>query len=321
MFIARRVVAVFVLTCTLAWAAGAAAQATRTWVSGVGDDANPCSRTAPCKTFAGAISKTAAGGEINTLDPGGFGAVTITKSITIGSDPQNGGILSAFSNGVTINAGVNDAVVLRGLTIQGSGNGLNGVRFLAGKSLTLQDCYISGHNTAAPNGTGVNMLPSSGAVSLTITNSAIFNNGVGSDGGGVIIQPTGTASVQAVLSNVTSTGNTVGLRADASQTSGAVRVSITDSAFSGNTNGGVSALTLAGFGFASVSLQNVTSSNNGSGLNANGPGTTVRFSYSSVVGNTIGIQQVNGGVAQSYGNNVIGNISGNDGSWATLPLR
>ena len=61
------------------------AQATRTWVSGVGDDANPCSRTAPCKTFAGAISKTAAGGEINVLDPGGFGAVTITKSITISS--------------------------------------------------------------------------------------------------------------------------------------------------------------------------------------------------------------------------------------------
>src|SRR5216684_8686022 len=59
------------------------AQATRTWVSGVGDDANPCSRTAPCKTFAGAISKTAKGGEIDALDPGGFGAVTITKSITI----------------------------------------------------------------------------------------------------------------------------------------------------------------------------------------------------------------------------------------------
>jgi hypothetical protein len=61
----------------------AQAQATRTWVSGVGDDANPCSRTAPCKTFAGAISKTAPCGEISVLDPGGFGAVTITKSITI----------------------------------------------------------------------------------------------------------------------------------------------------------------------------------------------------------------------------------------------
>jgi len=75
-----------VLLATFAIATSAQAQATRTWVSGVGDDANPCSRTAPCKTFAGAISKTAAGGEISVLDPGGFGAVTITKSITINGD-------------------------------------------------------------------------------------------------------------------------------------------------------------------------------------------------------------------------------------------
>src|SRR5882724_11080869 len=74
--------------------APANAQATRTWVSGVGDDANPCSRTAPCKTFAGAISKTAGGGEINVLDPGGFGGVTITKSITISSTFEAGVLVS-----------------------------------------------------------------------------------------------------------------------------------------------------------------------------------------------------------------------------------
>src|SRR5664279_823389 len=92
------------------------AQATRTWVSGVGDDVNPCSRTAPCKTFPGAISKTAAGGEIDCLDPGGFGAVTITKSITIACEGTGeGGILVAGTNGVTVNAGPNDMVILRGL--------------------------------------------------------------------------------------------------------------------------------------------------------------------------------------------------------------
>ncbi len=321
MSIARKFGAVIVLTCALAWGSSAAAQATRTWVSGVGDDANPCSRTAPCKTFAGAISKTAAGGEINTLDPGGFGALTITKSITIATDPSMGGILSSSTNGIVINAGVNDNIVLRGLTIQGGGTAVNGIRFQAGKSLTLQNCYFTGNNTAFPNGIGLNILPSSGSVSLTISDSFVYNNGLGADGGGIVIQPTGTASVQAALSNVTANGNTVGLRADASQTSGVVRVTITDSLFSGNTNGGVSALTLAGFGFASVSLEHVTSSNNGSGLNANGPNTTLRFGSSTVVGNGVGIQQVNGGVAQSYGNNVIGNISGNDGSWATLPLR
>src|SRR5215475_6595216 len=88
----------------------AAAQATRTWVSGVGDDVNPCSRTAPCKTFAGTISKTAAGGEINCIDPGGFGAVTITKSITIICDDVEAGILTSGSPAITVNAGVNDVV-------------------------------------------------------------------------------------------------------------------------------------------------------------------------------------------------------------------
>src|SRR3954451_11219280 len=87
------------------------AQATRTWVSGVGDDVNPCSRTAPCKTFAGSISKTAAGGEIDCLDPGGFGAVTITKAITIDCSGTFGSILASGTNGIIVNAGVNDVVV------------------------------------------------------------------------------------------------------------------------------------------------------------------------------------------------------------------
>jgi len=60
----------------LFWAAGfvflllqtpAHAQAVRTWVSGTGDDANPCSITSPCRTFAGAISKTQAGGVISVF--------------------------------------------------------------------------------------------------------------------------------------------------------------------------------------------------------------------------------------------------------------
>src|SRR5437870_2432939 len=96
------------------------AQATRTWVSGVGDDVNPCSRTAPCKTFAGAISKTAAGGEIDALDPGGFGAVTITKAITIDGAGTNASILASTTNGIVINAGAADVVILRNLSINGA---------------------------------------------------------------------------------------------------------------------------------------------------------------------------------------------------------
>src|ERR1700759_549284 len=99
--------------------APANAQATRTWVSGVGDDANPCSRTAPCKTFAGAISKTAASGEINVLDPGGFGAVTITKAISITSQNFEAGVLVSGTDGIVVSAGANDNVVLSGLDIEG----------------------------------------------------------------------------------------------------------------------------------------------------------------------------------------------------------
>src|SRR5205809_7233943 len=110
---------------TFAFAAMAQAQATRTWDSGVGDDANPCSRTAPCKTFAGAISKTAPSGEIDALDPGGVGAVTITKSITLDCSGTFGSILAAGTNGITVNAGVNDRIVLRGLSINGAATGLN----------------------------------------------------------------------------------------------------------------------------------------------------------------------------------------------------
>src|SRR5437588_5850203 len=99
--------------------APASAQASRTWVSGVGDDANPCSRTAPCKTFAGAISKTAAAGEIDCLDPGGFGAVTITKAITLNCSATLGSVLVSGTNGIVIQAGAGDTVVLRNIQVMG----------------------------------------------------------------------------------------------------------------------------------------------------------------------------------------------------------
>src|SRR6266850_1869403 len=109
--------ALIIVCFTLAVASAAQAQATRTWVSGVGDDVNPCSRTAPCKTFAGAISKTAANGEIDCIDSGGFGAVTITKGITIDGDSNLAGILSAGVNGVIVNETTNTkAITLRNLS-------------------------------------------------------------------------------------------------------------------------------------------------------------------------------------------------------------
>jgi hypothetical protein len=132
----------------------AEAQATRTWVSGVGDDVNPCSRTAPCKTFAGAISKTAAGGEINVIDPGAFGALTITKSISIIAEGQTAGVLATFgSSGMTINGATPIRVHLEGLDIEGAGNGSSpgatGVRVLGtGAKVVIKRCSIRNFNTA-----------------------------------------------------------------------------------------------------------------------------------------------------------------------------
>src|SRR5258708_1613415 len=148
------------------------AQATRTWVSGVGDDVNPCSRTAPCKTFAGAISKTAAGGEISVLDPGGFGAVTITKAITLNGEGTLASILGCGTFGITVNAGASDIVRIIDLKINGCSHsvgtspGTNGINFIAGKQLIVEDSKIYDFNTSCitVNGAGLQ---------LTVLNSTL----------------------------------------------------------------------------------------------------------------------------------------------------
>jgi hypothetical protein len=136
------------------FASRAHAQATRTWVSGVGDDANPCSRTAPCKTFAGAISKTAAGGEINALDPGGFGVVTITKSITIDGGGTFASVLAAGTSGIIVSAGASDVVTIRNVSINGANTGVHGIRFFSGGALHVENCEIFGFA-----GVGIDAIP------------------------------------------------------------------------------------------------------------------------------------------------------------------
>ena len=156
--------------------APAQAQATRTWVSGVGDDANPCSRTAPCKTFAGSISKTSAGGEINCIDPGGFGALTITKAIAIICDNVEAGVLVSGTNGMTVAAGPNDVVLLKGLDFEGVGTGLVGIQFNTGAALHVDNCVIRGFQ--AGTAVGINFTPSAANSRLTVRNSYISENGI-----------------------------------------------------------------------------------------------------------------------------------------------
>src|SRR5215475_10276972 len=155
------------------YTAPAHAQATRTWVSGVGDDANPCSRTAPCKTFAGAISKTAPGGEINCLDPAGFGALTITKAINIDCrSVSNGGVLVTGTPGITVAAGPADKVTLDGLDIFSTGTGTNGVNFISGLTLIIRNSRIMNFTNA-----GVNVASNTAGARAVIQNSLIAFNG------------------------------------------------------------------------------------------------------------------------------------------------
>jgi hypothetical protein len=271
------------------------AQATRTWVSGVGDDANPCSRTAPCKTFAGAISKTAPGGEIDTLDPGGFGAVTITKSITL--DGKGGGlssILVAGTNGIVINA-PGAVVILRNIQINGLGlpgststAGLNGVNVLAAAAVHIEDVQIFGFSQL-----GINFTPSGGASAaiLKVIDSTLTANA----GGGILVAPNGQSAV-ATIFNTTANENKYGVRVQDNS-----KVTVHKSEMSSNTsNGFIAAPTSAP---CELNIQDSIAANNGAyGVAANGAG-TVRISGVGLYDNsTAGIGAL-GGAILSYGNN------------------
>jgi hypothetical protein len=270
--------------------APAHAQATRTWVSGVGNDANPCSRTAPCKTFAGAISKTFINGEIDCLDPGGYGTITITKSITIDCTSTLGSILASGTTGVTINIAVsaNDpfrTVRLRGLSINGSGasgtigtrTGVRGVRILDAAVVEIEDTVISDFVT---NGIADSRTSTGGK--LLIRNSVIRDV----TGSGIGLAGANPNNVS--IENVHSINNAFGVAAATGN-----KVSIKRSVFSGNTTAGVEA-DLGG----QVGLDNVLVSGNANGLQNTG---TISFANSSIYFNTTGIS----GATTSFGNNRI----------------
>lgn len=282
----------FILLCLLSSISGTAyAQATRTWVSGVGDDANPCSRTAPCKTFAGAISKTAANGVIDVLDPGGFGGVTITKSITIEADGAVAGVLVSGTNGIVVSAAPTDFVTLRGLKFSGIGTGLDGVKFNSGAGLIVERTVIENF---ANN--GINFAPTN-AATLTVRDTMIRNNGSATSSGGVTIQPGGSGSANALLERVQLVSNAYGL-----QVQGPASVNVRDSA--ANTNSGNGFAAIGGSSAVQLMLDNVIASENTlNGVFAQGPSAVIRLSGSTLSGNTQGIQVTTGGQVVSFGNN------------------
>ena len=284
--------AALVLVAALAVPATSFAQATRTWISGVGDDVNPCSLTAPCKTWAGAIAKTAPGGEIDALTPGGFGTVTITKSITLSGVGTNASILASGTTGVFINAAPTDRVTLTNLNINGAGTtlGIDGVRIMSAANVRLENDNIFNFSNDGVNFAS-NATTGSPQAHLVIENSIIEGNGAA----GVAATP---------------------------QTSVGERASILGSHIDGNgcgvTAGGVCTAT-TGAGFP-VIANTIGSSllDNGSGAGAGaGSGAAIQSIGSTaasvvggdeILGNKIGFSKVAGGLIETFGDNdVFGN--------------
>ncbi|MFY9822085.1 MAG: right-handed parallel beta-helix repeat-containing protein [Thermoanaerobaculia bacterium] len=292
--------ALTVLVLAVLVAVPAQAQATRTWVSGVGDDANPCSRTAPCKTFAGAISKTAPGGEISVLDPGSFGAVTITKSITINGDGTLAGVLVSGTNGIIISAGPTDRIILRNLSIKGLGTGINAIDFLAGGTLIVDHVNIDGF-------TGAGVL-----ASLSATGSSVFvqDTNVTNCATGVRLT-TSTGNVFGTLSNVRLEAVTNGLEAALGG-----RATISSSFVSGNSGSGI----LCSAANCQINAEGNQISFNGTGVNASASGAQILLSNNQIYNNTSSITISAGGLVSTSGNNRVtsGNnrVAGNAGGVA-----
>ncbi len=277
------------------------AQASRTWVSGVGDDANPCTRIQPCKTFAGAIAKTLASGTINCLDSGGFGAVTINNPITIDCTGTIAGILA--TNGTAINiAATSGTVTLRNLRIDGVGSGTRGINAAAGANVRIENCTISAFRGDA--GFGIYYSVPTGQVGeLYISDTSVTDSGTDYPNGGIGIEGYGT--VRAILERVQVQNNSTGIWVNGFTGAGSFWVTVNDSVSAGNSVNGVTGFVAAG-ATASVYMliDGSAISNNGtSGIQADGATAFILVSDSVVAGNDVGFSSVNGGGVYSYNNN------------------
>jgi hypothetical protein len=262
---------------TLVFASFAQAQATRTWVSGVGNDADPCSRTAPCKTFSGAISKTFINGEIDVLDPGGFGTLSITKSITVDGTGTFASVLASGTNGFSINiaTNVNDPlrnVTLRGISINGAGasgavgtrTGIQGVNISTNgaNNVWIEDCVIFNFTQ---NGINANNPSSLASVNIFLKNDVIRDNG----GAGIFTASTnGSIFVRASADHCHFTGNANGIKAGSNS-----RIFATQCLLDGNSSNGLLVLnTTAGLVSAANLKSCQVSTNLANGVQSGGAG-------------------------------------------------
>ena len=293
----------FVTTILVLSQTSAHAQAARTFVASNGNDNQACSRAQPCRTFAGAINKTAANGVINCVDAGDYGAVTITKSVGIVCDNTQAGI-SSNAVAVTVSIAATDTVTLSGLDIEGNGTGTAGVSLTNGGTLQLRKVRISGFRGAGANRAfGINFAPTA-AAKLHVSDSTITDNGFGFGGSGIGFVTSGP-TISATITNSNIDNNQFGMRVFG--VASACSVTVTNSSLSGNSVG-------FNTGGSNVMLQNVTVANNSQiGISNSNTGGQVRVGNSAVSGNGIGVNTLFGAFTTSYKNNQIrGN--GSDGT-------
>lgn len=283
-----------VLVFTVTFASFAQAQ-TRTWVSGVGDDLNPCSRTAPCKTFSKAHSVTFANGEINALDAGGYGTLTITKSITIDGGESYSSILTGVNTGVIVNA-PGGHVILRNLSINGNGTGVDGIRVLQAASVKIENVVIFNFP-----GQGIDWQPTTADGILTVRNATI----TGCTGGGIEADNTSGAG-RVSIENSTFHRGAFGVRAGALAV-----VTVTDSTANATTDG-----FLANGGGAQLNLDRCVATNNTNGVKVDG-GAAIRISNCNISTNITNGLKIVSGIIESYGSNM---IRGNPLSDASTPV-
>jgi hypothetical protein len=309
------------LAATLLCLAGAPAQAqlARTFVSvAFGNDANNCDFPTPCRTFQHAHDNTLPLGEITVLDPGGYGAVTINRAISIINDGvgEAGVLVSGGVNGITISAVATDAVSLRGLTVKGIGfGGGNGIVVNSAKSVNIENCAIRTLTGTGSTGTGVLFQPS-GAIHLAVSNTVVSDNELH----GILIQPTGGGAVTASLSRVevyNSGIRGVLVNGGTNASTATINAVIADSVIAGNNTAGVSVG--AGTPKADVMvIRSVISHNSTDGavsvVNLNA---TLRIGQSSLTGNAKSFTIVQNGALRSYGDN---NIDGNADGDPAIPV-
>jgi hypothetical protein len=293
--------------CFCAMTSAAQAQATRTWVSGTGDDANPCSRTAPCKTFAGAISKTTAGGEIDALDPGGFGTLTITKAITIdGGGGQVASVLASGTVGFNINAGTNDVVTLRNLRINGTSQstspGTKGINIINAGTVEVQNCVIENFSQL-----GIDA-ENSARTQLTVTDSIIQNNTTG----GILSSTAATTGNRNRVSvnHVQFLNNGYGVRASLNTRMQVSNSFIANSSNSSTTVGGA----VADASTAALTIVDSTVTNgSGTGVHASNSA-IIHISNVAVTKNVNGLVFDSAGQIISWGNNHVSDNPLGDGT-------